>query len=68
MDKTTHAFGSTFAFLPTTQSQTKNAKELPSQRTANRKDSATLTQQTFVDREARTANHGIAAMGADGSN
>jgi hypothetical protein len=35
---TNNAFGSTFSFLPIAQNQTKNEKELPSQRTNKRTD------------------------------
>ena len=54
-----NAFASTFAFFTTHKPTLKKAKELASQRTTNRKDSANLTQQTFVDRKARTANSGF---------
>ena len=57
-----NAFGGTFAFLPTQKTTQKNAKEPPSQRTTNRKDSSNLTGQTFVDREARTANTRLAQL------
>ena len=58
-----NAFGGTFPFLPTHKANPKNAKEPPSHRTTNRMDSANLTQQTFVDREARTANMGFKEIG-----
>ncbi len=54
-----NAFASTFAFFTTHKPTLKKAKELASHRKTNRKDSANLTQQTFVDREARTANSGF---------
>jgi len=57
-----NAFGGTFAFLPTHNANQKNAKEPPSHRTTNSRDSANLRQQTFVDREARTANMGLAKV------
>jgi hypothetical protein len=54
-----NAFASTFAFFTTLKPLLKKAKELASHRTTNRKDSANLTQTTFVDREARTGNSGF---------
>ena len=54
-----NAFASTFAFFSTHKPTLKKAKELASHRTGHSKDSANLTQQTFVDREARTANNGF---------
>jgi hypothetical protein len=54
-----NAFASTFAFFTTLKPPLKKAKELASHRTTNRKDSANLTQTTFVDREARTGNSGF---------
>ena len=55
-------FASTFAFFTTHKPLLKKAKELASHRTTNRKDSANLTQTTFVDREARTGNTGLAKV------
>ncbi len=57
-----NAFASTFAFFTTLKPLLKKAKELASHRTINRKDSANLTQTTFVDREARTGNTGLAKV------
>jgi len=57
-----NAFSGTFAFLPTHKAKQKNAKEPPSHRTTNRRDSANFRQQTFMDREARTANTGLAKV------
>lgn len=58
-----NAFASTFAFFTTHKPLLKKAKELASHRTTNRKDSANLTQTTFVDREARTGNSGFKKLG-----
>lgn len=60
-----NAFASTFAFFTTHEPTLKKAKELASHRTGHRKDSANLTQQTFVDREARTANMGLNEMAGE---
>ncbi len=57
-----NAFGGTFAFLLTHKAKQKNAKEPPSQHTTIRRDTANLTQQTFVDGKARTANTGLAKV------
>lgn len=38
LERVIHAFGSTFAFLPTHKANEKNAKELPSQLTTDRND------------------------------
>ena len=51
-------FGSTFTFLPTAQSKTKNAKELPSQRT---KTGQTMNKITTTDRRA-ACNTGLAKV------
>ena len=47
-----NAFDGTFAFLPTHKSQTKNAKEPPSQRTTTDQ----MNGQTTYRQEGRTAN------------
>jgi hypothetical protein len=56
-----NAFACTFAFFTTHNPLLKKAKELASHRTTNRKDS-TLTQTTFVDREARSGIAGISTL------
>lgn len=60
--RTSNAFGGTFAFFSTHKAKQKNAKEPPSHRTTNRRDTANLIQQTIVDKEARTANTGLAKV------
>lgn len=60
-----NAFASTFAFFTTHEPTLKKAKELASHRTGHRKDRANLTRQTFVDREARTANKGLKEMAGE---
>jgi hypothetical protein len=59
-NNSTIEFGGTFAFLHTHKAKQKNAKEPPTQRTTSPKNSAILTRQTSLDREARTANMGLA--------
>jgi hypothetical protein len=56
------AFASTFAFFTTLNLPLKKAKELASHRTTAHKNSANLTQTTYVDREARTGNRRLAKV------
>ena len=62
-----NTLGSTFAFLANTLSPTKNAKELPSQRTGTHPASLDTEQNLTDQEEGRTHNMGFAKIRADGS-
>ena len=55
---TSNAFGSTFAVFPNAQSQTKNCKRA----TKPTHNDTTMDRQTTTEKEARTANTGLAKV------